>query len=73
MIVIDASAPATYILREEGYDAVLSYIRSDRAASIDLVLKEISNAILAALRRGRIGLEEATKAFKALMLLLNTV
>jgi len=73
VIVIDASALAAYILREEGYDAILSYLRNSRVASVDLVLKEASNAILVALRRGRIGFEEAAKAFKALMLLLNTV
>ena len=72
MIVIDASALVAYLLREEGFEEIAGYIRSHRVVSVDMVAKEAANAIVTALRRGRIGEEHAEKAFEALNLLVNS-
>ncbi len=72
MIVIDASALAAYVLREEGFEEILSYLRRYCAISVELALKEVANAILIALRRGRIEVEYAEKALRALLLMMGT-
>ena len=73
MIVIDASALAAYVLREEGFEEVSEYLRRYRTISIDLVAKEVANAIIVALKRGRIDARSAERAFKALLIMLNTI
>ncbi len=73
MIVIDASALASYILREEGYGKMRDYLDRHRVVSVDMVAKEVSNAILIAFRRRRISKDDAEKAFKALLHMLNKV
>ena len=46
MIVIDASALAKYILREEGWEGVGSFIKEEKPLySVDHLLKEAGNAI----------------------------
>ncbi len=45
MIVVDASSLAKYILKEENWVSVENYLYSDKVLSIDLVLKEVLNAI----------------------------
>uniref|UniRef100_A0A7J3X6D8 PIN domain-containing protein n=1 Tax=Thermofilum pendens TaxID=2269 RepID=A0A7J3X6D8_THEPE len=46
MIVVDASALAKYVLREEGWEAVAGYLRRARPLySVDHVLKEVANAL----------------------------
>lgn len=46
MIVVDASALAKYLLREEGWEEVSRYVRTMRPLySLDHVLKEVTNAV----------------------------
>ena len=70
MIVIDASALAAYLLREEGFEEIREYLRRG-VISVGLALKEVSNAVLTAWRRGRISTEHAEAALKALFILLG--
>ncbi|MEM2892854.1 MAG: type II toxin-antitoxin system VapC family toxin [Candidatus Bathyarchaeia archaeon] len=70
MKVIDASALSAYLLREEGFEEIRKFIL-EGTISLDLVLKEVANAILLAYRRNRLKLEEVGKAFEALKYLLN--
>ena len=44
MIVIDASALAKYLLREEGWTSIEEYL-VEGVYSVDLVVKEVANAI----------------------------
>jgi predicted nucleic acid-binding protein len=69
-MIIDASALAAYILREEGYDAIKNYIE-DGVTSVELIAKEVSNAILIARKRRIIDTKQAEKAFEALKMLLK--
>jgi len=68
--VIDASALSAYLLREEGFEEIRRLL-VEGVDSIELVVKEVANAILIAHRRGRIGLEEAWRAIEALRSLLG--
>ncbi len=72
MIVIDASALAAYILREEGYNAIREYLL-EGTTSIDLVYVETANAIYIAYKRKRINKEQADRALKALMSVYQTI
>lgn len=46
MIVVDASALAKYLLREEGWEEVSRYVRTMRPLySLEHVLKEVTNAV----------------------------
>ncbi|NPA05413.1 MAG: type II toxin-antitoxin system VapC family toxin [Crenarchaeota archaeon] len=45
MIVIDASAVAKYLLREQGWGEVERYLVEDDVVSLDLMLKEVLNTI----------------------------
>jgi len=49
--VIDASALAAYVLKEEGSEAAREHLK-EGVTSVGLVAKETGNAILTALRRG---------------------
>ncbi len=72
MIVIDASALAAYILREEGFQDIKEYLLLG-VHSIDLVYAEVTNAIYIAYKRKRINKEYADIALKALMELYQTI
>jgi len=65
--VIDASALAKFVLKEEGWRGVIPFLK--RAESVDHALKEVANAIWKARRRGFIGDEDASKKFEALLTL----
>ncbi len=73
MIVIDASALVAYLLREEGFERIRDLLYSSRTLSPDLAAKEAANAILVALRRGRISRSQASRVFSALKLILAGV
>ncbi len=45
MIVVDASALAKYILREEGWEKVYTLLASDYVVTVDHALKEVLNAV----------------------------
>jgi len=51
VIVIDASALVSFLLREEGWHVVGEALR-EGALPPDLVLRETSNAVLKSLRHG---------------------
>ena len=63
--MVDASALAVFILREEGWRALAKYLVY--ALSVDHVVKEVANAIWkAAYLRGFLSEEEARKAYTLL-------
>ncbi len=65
MIVVDASALAAFILREEGWRTLAKYLVY--ALSLDHVVKEVANAIWkAAYLRGFLSEEEARRAYALL-------
>ncbi len=64
MIVIDASALTAIILKEEGWESLLDV--SDLFISVDLLHKEVANAIWAAHLSGRISEENARDSFSLL-------
>ncbi|MDK2372902.1 MAG: type II toxin-antitoxin system VapC family toxin [Candidatus Korarchaeota archaeon] len=64
MIVIDASALTAIILKEEGWESLLD--ASDLFISVDLLHKEVANAIWAASLSGRISEENAKESFSLL-------
>jgi len=72
VIVIDASALVAYLLREEGHDIVREYMERG-VASIELVVKEVLNAVYIAYRRGRVSREHVDIVFTALQKLLENV
>jgi len=72
VIVIDASALAAYILREEGYEKIDKYF-AEEVVSIELVAKEVLNAVYVAYRRGRINSEHVDIALRSLKELLAKV
>lgn len=45
MIVIDASSLTKYVLREKNWEEIKEYLLYDDVVSIDLVIKEVLNAI----------------------------
>lgn len=65
MIAIDSSALACFLLKEEGWREVGEALK-EGALSPDLVLKEVSNAILKRFRRGEMSKEEVDAALQAL-------
>ncbi|HDM91918.1 MAG TPA: PIN domain-containing protein [Candidatus Korarchaeota archaeon] len=70
MIVVDASALAAFVLREEGWEELSKYMA--RAASVDNVVKEVSNAIWkASCLRGFISARDAVRAYMLLRSLVD--
>ncbi len=65
MIVVDASAVAAFILKEQGWERLIRYIKD--SASVDHVVKEVANTIWKYFRRGLIGEDDARTRLKALM------
>lgn len=65
MIVIDASALVKLLLKEEGWEELISYLKGG-VLSPDLISKETVNAVWRRLRRGEISPEEARVMLKAL-------
>ena len=64
-MVIDAWALVGYILGEDGFEEIARYLRSDRVASIDMVVERVANAIIVAVERGGIGIDcaESVQSF----------
>ena len=69
MNVLDASALAKFVLREEGWREVIRFL--GEAESVDHILKEVANAVWKARRRGIIGDEDALRKFEALLALVG--
>jgi len=74
VIVIDASTITKYVLHEEDWKEVSSYIKEKRPLySIDHVLKEVGNAIWKHCRlRGIIDKNTAIKLYQTLLKLMET-
>jgi len=61
--VIDSSVIAAFILQEPGWEKLASYLAG---WTLDIAFLETMNAIVKALRRGRIDVEDARLRIKAL-------
>jgi len=73
VIVIDASALVKYVLHEEDWEAIGTYLRERRPLySVDHVLKEAGNAVWKhSYLKGIITREEAIKLYQALLRLIE--
>ena len=69
MIVIDASALASFILLEPGWEKIAPYVK--HCVSVDHVVKEVTNAIWKAYVTGRISRKNAEEKHRALMKLIG--
>ncbi len=70
MIVVDASALAAFILKEEGWRDLASYLVY--CISLEHIVKEVTNAIWKASHlRGIITIQEAKKALELLKRMIN--
>ena len=70
MIVIDASALAKYLLREQGWRSIEHYLEKG-VYSVDHVVKEVANAIWKhAVLRGAINAAKALELYRVLKMLL---
>ena len=65
MIVIDASALTKFVLKEEGWEEVIPYLKAG-TVSVDLVVKEVANAVWKRFRQEAVSLEEAKTILQAL-------
>ncbi len=65
MIVIDASTLAKFILKEEGWEEVAEQLKAG-TLSLDLVVKEVANAVWKRFRQGAVSREEAKSMLNAL-------
>ncbi len=74
MIVIDASALTKYVLHEEGWEAISTYIRRTKPLySVDHLVKEVGNAIWKhCYLRKVIKQGEALRLYQALLRLIET-
>lgn len=70
MIVIDASALAKFILKEEGWERVADFLKAG-TISVDHVMKETVNAIWKRLIQGEISFEDAKSMFEAMKEILG--
>ena len=70
MIVIDASALAKFILKEEGWERVADFLKAG-TISVDHVMKETVNAIWKRLIQREISFEDAKSMFEAMKEILN--
>jgi predicted nucleic acid-binding protein len=65
VIVIDASTLAKFILKEEGWEEVAEQLKAG-TLSLDLVVKEVANAVWKRFRQGAVSREEAKSMLNAL-------
>jgi len=65
VIVIDASTLAKFILKEEGWDEVAEHLKAG-TISVDLVVKEVANAVWKRFRQGATSREESKIMLNAL-------
>ncbi len=70
MTVIDASALAKFVLKEDGWKEVAEHLRAG-TISVDHVVKEVANAVWRRFRRGAVPLEGAKIMLKALKEILE--
>jgi len=65
VIVIDASTLAKFILKEEGWEEVAEHLKAG-TLSVDLVVKEVANAVWKRFRKGAASREESEIMLNAL-------
>jgi len=70
VIVIDASALAKFILKEEGWERVADFLKAG-TISVDHVMKETVNAIWKRLIQREISFEDAKSMFEAMKEILS--
>jgi len=70
VIVIDASALAKFILKEDGWKEVAEYLKTG-TLSVDQIVKEGTNVVWKKFRQGTVSLEEAKTMLKALKEILE--
>jgi len=68
--VIDASALAKFILKEDGWREIAEYLKTG-TLSVDHIVKEVANAVWKRFRQGAVSLEEAKIMLKALKEILD--
>ncbi len=72
MIVVDASALAKYLLREEGWQLVRHYLLEEQCITVDHAVKEVLNAVWkAAVARRLITVKEAVEKHDVLQRLIG--
>ncbi len=67
VIAVDSSVLAAFILQEPGWERMADVLKD--SATLDVAVKEVVNAIVVALRRGRITEDGACLKLKALQAL----
>ena len=65
-VILDASVLSAFVLEEDGYEKIRSLLLEGTSAP-ELILIESSNAVLTALRRGRLRNEQAETAIDVLL------
>jgi len=70
VIVIDASALAKLIFKEEGWEEVAEVLKRG-VISIDYIIKEVANSILRRLVRNEVTYEEAKVMYRAMKEILG--
>jgi len=65
VIVIDASTLAKFILKEKGWEEVAEHLKAG-TLSVDLVVKEVANAVWKRFRKGAASREESEIMLNAL-------
>ena len=70
MIVIDASALAKFILKEEGWEGVAEYLKAG-TLSVDHIVKEVANVVWRRFRDDAISLNESKTMLAALKEILE--
>jgi len=69
VIVVDSSVIAAFVLKEHGWERLADTLKN--ALTVDHAVKEVSNAVLKACRRGEISKEDAVLKLRALTKLLE--
>jgi len=70
VIVIDASALAKFVLREEGWEELVEFLRRG-TISVDHIAKEVANAVWKRGVREGLRVEDVQRMFQALREILN--
>jgi len=70
VIVIDASALAKFVLKEDGWNEIAKYLETG-TLSVDHIVKEVANAVWRRFRQGEASLEDAKIMLKALKEILD--
>jgi predicted nucleic acid-binding protein len=70
--VIDASALTKFVLKEDGWKEVVPYLKAG-TVSVDLVVKEVANAVWKMFKKGAFSIEESKTILNALKEIVEKV